>query len=149
MIRVTALMLYPVKSLRGYAVPEAEVDELGLVGDRRFLVVSPDGKFLTQRSHPAMARVEARLSGGTLTLSTEGQGPVAVPTTHEPEAPLLSVSIWSNEGLLAEDCGHEVASWLTAALGTDARLARIGPAFSRPLRPEKARPGESLTYWRY
>ncbi|MES1168394.1 MAG: MOSC N-terminal beta barrel domain-containing protein, partial [Oleiharenicola lentus] len=37
MPRVTGLFLYPVKSLRGHAVPVAELDALGFTGDRRFL----------------------------------------------------------------------------------------------------------------
>ena len=39
-IVLTSLFIYPVKSFRGCAVSSAEVDPLGLVGDRRFLVVA-------------------------------------------------------------------------------------------------------------
>src|SRR5690349_4877782 len=42
-MQLTGLFTYPVKSLRGCAVHEAQVDELGLVGDRRFLVVDEAG----------------------------------------------------------------------------------------------------------
>ncbi|HYP17196.1 MAG TPA: MOSC N-terminal beta barrel domain-containing protein, partial [Opitutus sp.] len=38
-MRLAGLFIYPVKSLRGVPVASAEVDALGLVGDRRFLIV--------------------------------------------------------------------------------------------------------------
>ena len=76
-MHVTALHLYPVKSLRGFAVPAAEIDELGFAGDRRFLVIDETGKFQTQRQITRMALVSTALSNCTLTLSAEGAGPNA------------------------------------------------------------------------
>ncbi|MFZ9690253.1 MAG: MOSC N-terminal beta barrel domain-containing protein, partial [Phycisphaerales bacterium] len=44
MPHLTALYVYPVKSRGGVAVESAAVDALGLVGDRRFLVVDETGR---------------------------------------------------------------------------------------------------------
>jgi uncharacterized protein len=49
-MHVAQLHIYPVKSLRGLTVPRVEIDPLGSVGDRRFMVVDPEGSFLTQRT---------------------------------------------------------------------------------------------------
>ena len=125
--------VYPVKSLGGCAVAEADVDALGLAGDRRFLVVDPAGRFLTQRTHPRMALIATRLDAATLTLSAVGAGSVAIPRAPDPAAPLVPVTVWKSEGMLAEDCGA-AAEWLGAFLGTACRLVRIGPAFRRPVR---------------
>jgi uncharacterized protein YcbX len=126
--------VYPVKSLGGCAVAEAEVDALGLAGDRRFLVVDPAGRFLTQRAHPRMALIATRLDAATLTLSAVGPGSVAIPRAPDPAAPLVAVTVWKSEGLLAEDCGDAAAAWLGRFLGAACRLVRIGPAFRRPVR---------------
>ena len=126
--------VYPVKSLGGCAVAEADVDALGLAGDRRFLVVDPAGRFLTQRTHPRMALIATRLDAATLTLSAVGAGSVAIPRAPDPAAPLVPVTVWKSEGMLAEDCGSAAAEWLGAFLGTACRLVRIGPAFRRPVR---------------
>ena len=80
--------VYPVKSLGGCAVAEADVDALGLAGDRRFLVVDPAGRFLTQRTHPRMALIATRLDAATLTLSAVGAGSVAIP--RAPDAKLYA-----------------------------------------------------------
>ena len=126
--------VHPVKSLGGCAVAEAEVDALGLVGDRRFLVVDPEGRFLTQRTLPRMALIATQLDAATLTLTAAGAGSVVVPRAPDPAAPLVAVTVWKSEGLLAEDCGSAAAAWLGRLLGAPCRLVRIGPAFRRPVR---------------
>jgi len=145
-MHLAALNIHPVKSLRGLAVQSAEVDSLGPVGDRRFLVADPAGSFLTQREVPRMALVGAFLDGSALTLRASSFGEILVRRPPDPEAPVLRVRVWSSEGLLAEDCGDAAASWLGAVLGTPCRLARIGPAFSRPLNPARARQGDLVGF---
>ena len=135
LVHLSALFLYPVKSLRGIAVDSAEVDELGLVGDRRFLVVDPTGQFLTQRTVPRMAQVATALSPDTLTLSADGHGSISIPrqTPSLPVSSTLTVSVWRSKNLFADDCGPEPAAWLSSFLRTPVRLVRIGSQFRRPV----------------
>ena len=146
-MRLSEMFIYPVKSLRGCAVAQAQVDALGLVGDRRFLVVDAADKFLTQRVLPRMARVTTALTTGTLVLSSDGAGHVAVPL-HVPsgEAQVRRVTIWKSEGLAAEDCGEEAAAWLTDVLGQRCRLVRIGERFHRPVLKAAAVPGDLVAF---
>lgn len=141
-MHLSGLFLYPVKGLRGFAVNAATVDALGLVGDRRFLVVDGSGRFLTQRTLPRMAQVTTALDTSHLSLSADGVGLVRVALASDPTAPLRTVSVWKSEGLLAEDCGEAVAAFLSAFLATSCRLVRIGPAFRRPVLKPAARPGD-------
>jgi uncharacterized protein YcbX len=143
---LTGLFLYPVKALRGIAVPSAEVDALGLVGDRRFLVVDETGRFLTQRTVPRMALIDTALDADTLTLSADGAGRIGVPLASDPGASLRTVSVWKSEGLQAEDCGDAVARWLGAFLGVACRLVRGGAAFQRPMLKPAARPGDHVAF---
>ncbi len=146
-MHLSGLFIYPVKSLRGCAVASARVDTLGLVGDRRFLVVDEADRHLTQRVLPMMARVSTALSANELTLTTETSGKIAVPlTVPEGTAQLRTVSIWKSEGLLAEDCGDAVATWLSDFLSTRCRLVRIGPKFHRPVLKPAARPGDVVGF---
>lgn len=146
MPRVSGLFIYPVKSLRGYATPLVELDPLGFVGDRRFLVVDDAGKFQTQRRLPKMAQVDARLGAGSLTLSAAGAGSISVPTTSDPRAPLRAVTVWKTEGLQAEDCGHDASAWLSDFLGLKLHLVRIGEKFSRPIHDRAGRPAGSIGF---
>jgi|SRR5271157_1249647 len=145
-MHLAALHIYPVKSFRGLAVQSAEIDSLGAIGDRRFLVVDPAGVFLTQRTAPRMALVGAFLDETALTLRSGGFGEIRVRRAPDPGARLQAVRVWSSEGLQAEDCGNAAASWLGGVLGTPCRLVRIGPAFRRPVKAGRARPGDLVNF---
>lgn len=148
-MRLSGLFIHPVKSLRACAVSSAAVDALGLVDDRRFMVVDDAGRFLTQRTLPRMALIGTRLDAASLTLSANGAGDCVVPRRAPAGSnpSLRTVSVWKSDGLKAEDCGDVAAEWLGAFLGVRCRLVRMGPAFARPiLKPGKARPGENLSF---
>jgi uncharacterized protein YcbX len=145
-MQLAGLFLYPVKSLGGCAVASAEVDRFGLVGDRRFLVVDPEGRFLTQRTLPRMALVGTRLEAGRLTLSAPGRPDLAVSRAPDPAAPLRRVSVWKHDGLVAEDCGREAAAWLSGFLGVNCGLVRIGRDYERTVLKPAARPGDSVSF---
>lgn len=146
-MHLSGLFIHPVKSLRGCSVTVADVDALGLIGDRRFMVVDENGRFLTQRTLPRMALVETSLDAATLTLSATGAGAIRVPRGADPRAPLRRVSVWKSEDLAAEDCGDRAAAWLGDFLGVRCRLVRIGAEFFRPiLKPGKARPGDRVSF---
>ncbi len=145
-MRLSGIFIYPVKSLRGLPLQCATVDELGLRGDRRFLVVDSEMRFLTQRTVPRMARIATALDEAHLVLSADGEGSVQIPLRQERRV-TCEVSIWRSTGLKAEDCGDEPAAWLSQAIGQPCRLVQVGAAFTRPLRKEGiARTGDFIAF---
>lgn len=146
MAHLSGIFLFPVKGFRGIAVSTAEVDALGLVGDRRFLVVDETGRFLTQRTLPRMAHVNTALDATHLTLSAAAANQVRVGLASDPASPVRTVSIWKSEGLQAEDCGDAAAEFLSEFLAVSCRLVRIGPAFHRPVLKAAGRPGDAFHF---
>lgn len=143
-MHLSALNLYPVKSCRGFSVQSAELDDYGLVGDRRFLVVNAtDGKFLTQRSHPRMALIETALATDALTLSAVGHGSVAVPFSADfgPR----EVTVWKNT-MIADDCGDTPAAWLSNFLAGSLRLVHMGARYHRAVSVERAGAGHVVSF---
>ena len=61
MITVSTLTYYPIKACRGFNVPASKIQRMGLEYDRRMMVVTLDGKFLTQRENPRLALVTPTL----------------------------------------------------------------------------------------
>ena len=51
---LASIHLYPIKSTAGMPLTRALVTEEGLLGDRRYMVVKPDGSFITARTHPQL-----------------------------------------------------------------------------------------------
>jgi uncharacterized protein YcbX len=119
---LSALHLYPVKSCRGIAVAEATVTDAGLEHDREWMVVTPEGRFVTQRECPRLATVRVALSSGALTLAAEGGGSVAVPLDFRGNP--VDVTVWRDR-CGAHDQGDEVARWLSEWLGRPLRLVRF------------------------
>ena len=65
---VQNLYLYPIKSLGGISVQEAQVEERGFKYDRRWMLVDESGEFLTQRQHPQLALLQVTLGKSELTV---------------------------------------------------------------------------------
>lgn len=128
MLSLAALHLYPVKSCRGIAVAEATVTGAGLEHDREWMVVTPDGRFVTQRECPRLATVRVALNAGALTLSAEGAGSVSVPLDLR-GAP-VEVTVWRDR-CLAHEQGPEAARWLSDWLERPVQLVRFAPARRR------------------
>src|ERR1700712_2957733 len=106
-MHLSALHIYPVKSCRGLSVQSAELDDHGLVGDRRFMVVSAiDGMFLTQRTHPRMALIDTELTKESLILSSPTHGSVsaALRSANGDSKTERPVTVWKNT-VTADDCG--------------------------------------------
>lgn len=135
-MHLSGIFIYPVKSLRGIAVPTAQLDALGLRHDRRFLVVDHQGQFLTQRALPRMALIETVLASDALILRTPDDGSARVSLSGSGN--IISVQIW-RDNVSAEDCGPEVSAWLSDFLGHPCRLVRIGPTFTRRVAKQKAK----------
>jgi hypothetical protein len=128
MVLLAALHLYPVKSCRGIAVAEATATDAGLEYDREWMVVTPEGRFVTQRECPRLATVGVSLDGRALTLAAEGGGSVAVPLDLR-GAP-VEVAVWRDR-CQAHDQGEDAAHWLSEWLGRPTQLVRFAPAQRR------------------
>ncbi|MGH7944947.1 MAG: MOSC domain-containing protein [Opitutaceae bacterium] len=146
-MHVSALFVYPVKSLRGLNVSNVALDPLGFVGDRRFMVVDETGRFLSQRTVPRLALIATELTGESLLLNAHGKHELYVPRNSDGTTLVRLVSVWSSEQLQAEDCGDAAAAWLGDFLGLRCRLVRAGAQFHRPLaKPGKARVDDVLGF---
>jgi hypothetical protein len=131
--QVTGLFVYPVKSMKGIALDEATLTPKGLEHDRRWMVVRPHGRFVTQRDEPRLALIHTGLDARGLTLSRAGHGSVFVPFEFT-GGPRLQTRVW-NDDCSVEDEGDEIARWLNDAIGDSQglRLVRMAAGFQRSL----------------
>ena len=120
---VLRLRIYPVKGARGSDVDEMRFDAMGPRFDRRWMVVGPDGVFISQRGRPELATVRAAVGGRELVLDAPGAGAVAVPLA--PGGGRVGVRVWDSE-LEVRAVSADADAWLTAILGAPHRLVHIG-----------------------
>lgn len=127
---LTELNLYPIKSCAGIALREATLTPAGLMSehiyDREWMVVDPQGEFITQRDYPKMALIAPRIKADTLELRAPGMLRLEIPLglPDPDEARTLNVRVWKDM-VSAYDCGETTATWFSSFLGTPCRLVRF------------------------
>ena len=148
MVTLTGLFVYPLKSARGIALHSGTVGVRGLAHDRRFMLVDPAGRFLTQREVPMMARLVTALrhvdtGHGELEISFEDG------TLRVPLQPTLGfgrrVRVFSDE-VTALDLGAEAARFFTQALRRDAALVYMPDQSVRRVDPTRAEPRDVVSF---
>ena len=125
---IQALNIHPVKSARAVPLDSVRLAATGFEWDRQWMAVDAADSFVTQRTHPRLARVVPSIGPAALTLRTEGLEPLEVPLASE-GAP-VTVQIFS-DSCVAQDQGDSAAEWLSEAIGDAVRLVRAGPHMDR------------------
>lgn len=126
-VRLSALFVYPVKSLRGVGVASLSVADGRVVGDRLWMLVDGAGRFMHQRDHPQMARVEVHLTREAITLKRpDGDELVLGAEPPGAAAPVEHVRMWRRAAAVA-GVDREADAWCTEALGVSCRLVRFAP----------------------
>lgn len=109
-MKVTGLNIHPLKSGRAIAQTAVAVNLDGFSGDRRFMVVEPDGRFVTQRDLQALAQVEAMHMDGGVRLRLNGNGLTA---RFDPGR-RLDVLVWSsrvNAAVADDEASGVLSGW--------------------------------------
>ncbi|MGB6604642.1 MAG: MOSC N-terminal beta barrel domain-containing protein [Steroidobacteraceae bacterium] len=135
-VKVVDLFVYPVKSTRGLARSRVTVAPTGFEWDRQWMVVDLEGRFLTQRSHPQMARIVPKVTAQALVLEAPGLPALRVGLGSGTEASgeRITVRIWK-DSCTAVDQGGEADVWLSRAIGQPVRLVRVAPDMGRVANP--------------
>ena len=136
MVQLSNLTYYPIKACRGFDLTESHIERMGLANDRRMMVVTPQGGFLTQREHAKLALVNPTLKNNSLTLSAPNFD--SVQFAVQKSGTSTSVNIWKSKRMNAIDQGEEAAQWFSDWLGVSVRLVHIDSKFKRKLNPNYA-----------
>ena len=161
---IARCVVYPVKSAAGIALERAEVDDFGFRFDRRWMVVDPGGRFMTQREYPELALIRMAFAGERLVLSARGMPDLDLPLSPQDPGERELVTVWRDEvpaqpqgpraSTMVLECrwaprpegiqpphrgapqpqGPRASRWLSEALGTPCRLVFMPPDGERPVR---------------
>lgn len=146
---IEQLWVYPVKSLRGISVEQWPITPQGLQYDRQWMLVMPNGRFVSQRQLPQMALIDTQLHNDSLWLSRSGFGAVQIPlvsdsglngsnASHSNQQPsqrpaIFSASVWRDECDVKE-ASRAASAWLTQVLQAPQplRLVSMAEGTQRP-----------------
>lgn len=160
-LRLASIHIYPLKAGRAVDLDESAVEPWGLAGDRRWLVVDPAGRFVSQREEPALALLIAayQAAGGTdqavggrrqptdaITLSAAGHPALTVRAPCADDyAETLGVAVWGAK-VRAAAAGKEADDWLSRLLDRDVRLVYLDDPTRRPVDQDFGDPGDRVSF---
>lgn len=143
-MKVSHLYIYPIKSLSGIEVQEAEALEKGFKYDRRWMLVDAENKGLTQRTHPHLSQIFVQMTETGLEASHSGELDLKIPYSIENGAP-VTVTVWEHTvvGLVAD---AEINTWFSKIANESCRLVYMPENASRPVNPKRARNSEHVSF---
>ena len=133
---VAGLFIYPVKSARGIARRSVRVVATGFEWDRQWMVIDAQGTFLSQRTHPQLARIVPAITATALTLEAPRLPALTLPLT-EGGGERVAVRV-HRDPCVGLDQGREADEWVSEAVGQPARLVRVPPHPERRANPQFA-----------
>jgi len=132
-ITITQLFVFPVKSLRGIATQDATLGPTGFKWDRHWMIVKPDGGFITQRQFPQMVLIATKIKNEQLILSKEGMADFHLDLNKRNNNPGFTGKVWKDYCEVVDE-GEDASLWLTEAIGASIslRLVRMADGHQRP-----------------
>lgn len=145
MLIVSALYIYPVKSLGGIRLTAARLTDRGLEWDRRWMLTDEQGHFLSQREHPELALFSPSLHADKMIIQHRRSGKqLAIPLQPvHPET--LQVQVWDDQ-CPALKVSAEADAWFSEALGLRCHLVYMPAQTHRRVDPDFARLGEITSF---
>lgn len=147
-LQITAINIYPVKSLAGIPLSSAVVERRGLQYDRRWMLVNAQNRFLSQREYPAMALIGTAIEPPFLVLFDRNNPAdrIAVPLEIKPAQHLeKQVDIWDDQ-CPAVPVSADADQWLSKKLGGDVQLVGMPDNSIRPADEKYAPEGQYVSF---
>lgn len=142
---LTQIHRYPLKSCRGETLSEALVEPWGLAGDRRWMLVDGDGKFISAREHPSLVLIVPEITDQGLRVVAPHLPelpPLTVVADHRTQVP---VSIWKSQ-LTAAASFPEADAWFSGALQAPVRLVHLDDPGRRGVDPRFSEPTDRVSF---
>ena len=140
MLQLSEIWIYPVKSLGGIKLQQAQVTDRGLEHDRRWLLVDENGLFLTQREHPKLALFQPEIEGDFLTIThREKRATIKIPLhqSFSESAAKINVTVW-DDTIQAHEVSPDISRWFTQYVGFPVRLVYMPDESHRKVATEYA-----------
>ncbi|XP_070502419.1 sensory neuron membrane protein 1-like [Chironomus tepperi] len=113
---VSDLICYPIKSCRWVRVDSFDCTQIGIeknsMRDRVFMVVRPNGNFVTAVAYPTLFEVLPTFKDDIMTLSAPNMEDIEIDVSKLYENPSTKAVVWT-QTVDVIDVGDEVAKWLS------------------------------------
>lgn len=140
-LQLSEIWIYPIKSLGGISLTEANVRRKGLQYDRRWMLIDRSAVAMTQRVYHEMALFKLSFEEDHMTIAYTKDGAViesaSLSLRNMPQGRTITARVWDDHVEVAE-VSDNLSQWFSALLNTDCKLVafpednprRVDPRYS-------------------
>ena len=134
-MKISQLVIYPIKSLGGVSLSSSEITDRGLKFDRRWMLIDETGRFISQRTvaQLALLRVELEENGLKVFHVQNPDDFIGIPY-NEKGSSTIQVQIW-DDSCLALHVDQKFDEWFSKKLEIECRLVHMPDNSQRLLTP--------------
>ncbi len=146
-MKVSAIHIYPIKSLGGISLNKANLTPQGLEHDRRFMLTDKNGLFMTQRSTATMALLKTKIEGDQLVVwnSLSPKHKITFPLKPRHFSKQQTVEIW-DDTCTANVLHKGINKWFSKQLKQDCQLVYMPENSHRPVDKRYGKKGEIVSF---
>ncbi len=146
MLQLSEIWIYPIKSITGIQLREANVLQRGFEFDRRWMIVDNNNTFLSQRTYPELALLELTISDSSLQISKRSNPEDKIKTPLFPALlQEIEVTIW-NDKVFAWTVDPATDAWLSEFLNQSVKLVYMGDKAERQIDLKYSDEGENVSF---
>ena len=143
---LSELHIYPIKSLGGISLQQAQLEDTGLKFDRNWMLIDEKGTFITQRKHFELAMLQVTIAEDKLMVTHKINPSQAITfnvddTTGDP----IDVEIWDDRSTALE-VAPAVSKWFSEFMQMNVRLVKMPPGAKRLVDPRYATDDEIVSF---
>lgn len=128
MAKIHSLNIYPIKGMRGISLQSAELLPEGFKYDRRWMLVDPNGKFISQRTHPEMTLFKTSIDREVLMVKyLENEIKVNIEELSDRH---IDVNVF-DDTMKATIVGQQTDEWFSEQLKTPLHLVKVSAITNR------------------
>lgn len=146
MLQLSEIWIYPIKSITGIQLQEANVLQRGFEFDRRWMIVDASNTFLSQRTYPELALLDLIITDTTLQISKRPNPEDKIETSLFPTLlQEIEVTIW-NDKVNAWTVDPAADAWLSEFLDQSVKLVYMGDQAQRQIDLRYSEEGENVSF---
>ncbi len=144
-MKLSHIYIYPIKSLGGIELDQSTIEIRGLQYDRRWMLVHPDGQFITQRKYPRLALLQTSIQEHDLIITAPSGSLLTIPLVYSGEKRSINTEVWGSscQGWMYD---QSVDKWFSDFLGTPCHLIYMSDEHDRITDQDYAPPGQVVSY---
>jgi len=143
-IRLSEIIIYPIKSLAGISLLNSQVNPEGLKQDRLMMLVDDNSLFITQRKFPQLALLNIELISSGIVVSMSDSSSIEINEESFSEEK-TDVRIWK-DNCIAFVANTEINLWFSRFLNISVRLIKYDHSYPRAIDQDFSKPDDIVSF---